>query len=299
MDVGCWYLKINRMHFQTAFKHIRRSPYQALSAVMIMTFTFFMAAIFLLLATGSFVILNFFEAKPQITTFFKDKTKPETITRIKKVLENSGKISIIKSVSKEEALAIYKEQNKNDPLLLEMVTADILPASLEISAKNITDLKEIYNLVKKEESIEEVVYQKDIIDNLTKWTNGLRRIGLGIVIFLIIDSVLIILTIIGMKIALRKEEIEILKLLGASNWYVSLPFIIEGVIYGLLGAFFGWGVTYIAIWQATPLLQSFLLNTPLYPIPYYVMLIILALLFLTGFIIGVVGSIFALRRYLK
>lgn len=287
------------MHLQTAFKHIRRSPYQAISAVMIMTFTFFVAAVFMLLAIGSHTILNFFEAKPQISIFFKDKTSADNINNIKSKLEDSQKTSQIKYISKDEALAIYKEQNKNDPLLLEMVTADILPASLEISANNITDLKDLYDLVKKETIVEEIVYQKDVIENLTRWTNGLRTIGLGILIFLVIDSILIVLTIIGMKIALRKDEIEILNLLGATDRYIRMPFLIEGIIYGLVGAILGWGATCILLWQATPLLASFLLNTPLYPIPMFVIWGVLGILISGGFVVGFIGSYLAVKRYLK
>lgn len=287
------------MHIQTAFKHIRRSPYQTLSAVMIMTFTFFVATIFILIALGSHTILKYFEAKPQITVFFKDKTKKEDQQKINRFFSQNSKVSQVKYVSQEEALAIYKEQNKNDPLLLEMVTADILPASLEISTTNVTDLKEIYSLAKKQNEIEEVIYQKDVVENLTRWTRGIRLVGLGILCFLIIDSILIILTIIGMKIALRKEEIEILLLLGASNWYVRWPFILEGTIYGLSGGLLGWLATYLLLWQSSSFLSTFLSATPLYPIPSIVLLIILGLILVSSSLIGALGSFLAVKRFLK
>lgn len=292
------------MHAIIALKHIRRSPYQSLSAIMIMTFTFFVVSLTLLLSLGAYQLFNFFEAKPQITIFFKDTAKTEDIESIKADLLASTKTSQLKYVTKKEALAIYREQNKKDPLLLEMVTADILPSSLEVSAYNLTDLKFLYNQINQEikknnSVIEEIVYQRDLIDNLSKWTNGMRIIGFCVNLFLIIDSILIILTIISMKIASRKEEIEILQLLGATNNYIRTPFIIEGFIYGLTGAFLGWLFTVLLLWQLDPFLKNFLSKTPLYPISPLFYLFDFLFLIACGLLIGLIGSFLAVKRYLK
>lgn len=131
--------------FKTTWKHIRRSPYQALAAVGIMTLTLFVSGIFFLTAATSSAILSYFEAKPQITAFFTDEKLAEEIASLEERLKNTGQVLDLKYVSKEEALAIYREQNKDDPLLLEMVTANILPASLEVSAK---DAKYLADLAK-------------------------------------------------------------------------------------------------------------------------------------------------------
>jgi len=287
------------MYLKTTWKHIRRSPYQALAAIMIMTFTFFVAATLLLAAGASQKILSYFEGKPQITAFFKDKVTDKDIGNMENALKNTGKVSSIKYVSKEEALAIYREQNKKDPLLLEMVSAEILPASLEISATNVSNLKDLYEFIKKQPNIEEVVFQKDVVDTLTSWTSGIRKIGLSLLIFLSLISVLIIVTVIGMKIAIRREEIEILHLVGASNWYIRWPFILEGMFYGVTGAMIAWSVTYLILWRTTPFLTSFLSGIPLLPVSPLIMFFLLITLCLGGAIIGIIGSLLALWRYLK
>src|SRR5258708_30195479 len=115
--------------FKTAWHHIRRSPYQALAAIMIMMVTFLAVSVFAILIIGSSKIITYFESKPQVTAFFKDDAKQTDIDGLKGQLSSSGKIASIKFVSKDDALKIYKEQNKNDPLLLDLVTSDILPAS--------------------------------------------------------------------------------------------------------------------------------------------------------------------------
>lgn len=286
--------------FKTTWKHIRRSPYQALAAVLIMFLTMFTASIFLLSAYGSSMILNFFESKPQITVFFKDEIKKEGIESLKQKLEETGKVASQKYVSKEEALAIYKEQNKNDPLLLELVTANILPSSLEISAKEAKDLSALNTIIQNEKTnIDEVVYQKDIIDSLISWTNAIRSIGVILVGFLTFVSLLIILMVIGLKIGQKKEEIEILHLVGASNWYIRKPFIYEGAFYGIIGGLLAWIISYGLLLYVTPYLSSFLSGIPLLPIPVIEMVKFLGIEIASGIFVGVIGSLLAVWRYLR
>lgn len=286
-------------YLKNSWHHIRRAPYQALAAIGIMVLTFFVATVTVLVAAGSDKILKYFETRPQVTAFFKDEVKSEEIDSLRAKLNQTGKIKEIKFVSKEEALTIYKEQNKTDPLLLEMVTANILPASLEISTTNISFLTEIAQILKIEPKIEEVIFQEDVVKSLKNWTGTIRKIGIGLTGFLGLVSFLIILIIIGMKIALRKDEIEILRLVGANNWYIRAPFILEGIFYGGLGAFLAWGMSLILILYSTPLLVNFLAGIPLFPIPILFLLAILGAEVLLGIILGTLGSFWAVRRYLK
>src|SRR5258706_6474267 len=153
-------------HFKTTWHHVRRSPYQALAAILIMMLTFLAVSVFTFLITGSSRVITYFESKPQVTAFFKDDAKQADIDVLKSKLNATGKIASMKFVSKQDALQIYREQNKNDPLLLELVTADILPSSLEISAVNLTDLNDLSTFLKNDPSVQEVVYQKDVVNTL-------------------------------------------------------------------------------------------------------------------------------------
>ncbi len=283
----------------TTWKHIRRSPYQAISAILILTLTFLAVSTFALGTLGSHQILQYFETRPQVTAFFKDDATPDLIETMKQDLESKEFVDQVKYVSKEEALAIYREQNKQDPLLLEMVTADILPASLEVSGITAQALPQIAELLKTQATVEEVVYQQDVIDTLTSWTNALRVIGLASIAFLTITSILLIMVMISMKIALRKHEIEVMRLIGASTWYIKSPFILEGAFYGALGAVLGWGITYIGLLYATPFLISFLGNIPVLPVSVTVMLMVLGGELAFGLIVGSLGSLIAVRRFLR
>lgn len=288
-----------KQHFRTAWKHIRRSPYQSLAAILIMFLTFLIATIFTLVAGGSQIVLRYFESRPQVTAFFKDEATAGQIDTLKAKLIQTGKVEETKFISKEEALQIYREQNKDEPLLLEMVTANILPASLEVSIKNITDIDQVAGVLKNDTTVEEVVFQEDVVEALYRWTGSIRKIGIGLISVLSLVSFLIILVIIGMKITIRKSEIEILQLIGASNAYIRAPFVLEGIIYGVGGAVLAWGLSYILLLYATPFIIKFLVGIPVLPVSYYFMLIVLGIEMLAGFIIGSLGSFIAVRRYLK
>src|SRR5258706_2861204 len=128
-------------HFETSWHHMRRSPYQALAAILIIVLTFMTVSVFTLLIVGSYKVISYFESRPQVQIFFNPDTKKETIDALAKQLQVTGKISQIKYTSKDQELNIYKQQNKNNPLLLELVSADILPPSLDVSTYNIHDLQ--------------------------------------------------------------------------------------------------------------------------------------------------------------
>lgn len=291
-----------------AWKHIRRSPYHSTAAVLTMFLTMLLAGLFFLTTLASSLILGYFESKPQITVFFTDEATPQEADILQKTLEGTGKVSSVKYVSKEEALTIYREQNKNDPLLLEMVTADILPASIEISAVDPSFLNELTPIISNTKGVEEVVFQKDVVDTLLMWTRAIRWVGVVLVGLFAFDSLLIIMTVIGMKIALKKEEIEVLTLVGATPWYIRAPFFIEGGAYGAIGAVSSWIIiTGLMIWLA-PIIMGFLGTVPFVGSLFANVASQTFLLFsfafllcmtLAGFTLGAIGSLIALGRYLK
>jgi len=286
-------------HLRTTWRHVRRSPYQALAAILITTLTFFVISIFTILILGSSEIINYFESKPQVTAFFKDEAKQENIEALKKQLESSEKVATIKFVSKQDALKIYREQNKNDPLLLELVTAEILPASLEISATKIDYLADLSESLKNSPIVSEVIFQRDVVSTLTDWTTAIRRIGVALVFVLALVSIFITMTIIGIKISQKKEEIEIMRLIGATYWYIRWPFIFEGIFYGVISAFFGWAFSSAALWYATPFLSSFLKGIPILPVSPIFLLEMLGVNLLIAVFLGMFASFLAVFRYLK
>ena len=284
---------------KSSLRNIRRSPYQALAAVLIMMLTFLTISFFTFLLAGSSRVINFFESKPQATAFFKNEAKQSDINTLESQIKNTGKVSSVRFVSKKEALKIYKQQNKDDPLLLDLVTADILPASLEVSAFRISDLSGISETLKGSSIVQEVIFQKDIVSSLVSWTNAVRKIGIGLIVVLSLVSTFIMITIIGIRISQRKEDIEIMRLIGASNWYIRWPFLFEGMFYAVIGAVIGWTIASLALWYSTPFLSSFLKGIPILPVsPIFLFEVLLAELIL-AVILGFLSSFLAVLRYLK
>ncbi len=284
---------------KTAWKNIRRSPYQALAAILIMTLTFLAISFFTFLLVGSSKVVNYFESKPQVTAFFKNEAKQGDINQLENQLQATGKIASIKFVSKNEALKIYQEQNKNDPLLLDLVTADVLPSSFEISTVQIEDMTTISNMLNKSAVVSDVIYQKDVVSTLTAWTGAIRKIGIVLIVLLSLVSIFIMMTIIGIKISQKKADIEIMKLIGATNWYIRWPFLTEGILYGIIGALVGWAIATAGLLYATPFLESFLKGIPVLPVSYLSLLVLLGIEVLFAIFLGAISSFLAVLRYSK
>lgn len=292
----------------TVKTHIRRSPYQATAAILSMFLTLLVTGIFALSSVTSYFIIQYFEGKPQANVFFTEDAAQKDIDALRSQLEATGKTSSVKFVSKDEALMIYKEQYKNDPLLIELVTADILPASLEVTASDPRFFSDLEPLMLTGAGVDKVIFQKDVVDTLLSWTNAFRIIGGILGLLLAFNAVLIIMTITAMKVAMRKEEIEILKLIGASPWYIKKPFLLEAGFYGVVGGTVSFIVIMaIVFWFRSGLLAflgvipavSQVLISPLsasFLVPFLIFFFILGL---SGFILGAIGSLIALSKYTK
>lgn len=296
----------------TLWQRLRRTPYQSISAIFMVFITVLVMAVFLMLALGSSAILSYFETKPQLTIFFKDDKDKISVDQLIEKLKESGKLSSYQFISKEQALSIYREQNKNDPLLLEMVTADILPSSLEVTATSPQFLGDLADLIKPEKGIDEIVYQKDVVETLISWTSTVRKVGVVFILFLLVSTFIILFNTIGMRIAFNKEEIEILKLVGATPWYIKRPFLKEGIIYGITGAIGAWLVLSSIIFYLRPFITSFLqginslplihfgnISINIWPPSMLLFIILFFVLSIFGFMIGFCSSLFATSRYMK
>lgn len=278
---------------------LRRSPYQALAAILAMSLTFFIASIFVVLIIGGQIVLNFIEQRPQVIAFFKDEVSEAQINKIIETVEVTGLARDIKYITKEEALAIYRERNKDEPLLLESVTADFLPASIDVSVKRAQNIGEITRILKEREEVEKVVTPESLVEQLVKWTKTIRAGGIIFVSTLLSISFLIIVMVIGMRIALRREEITIMNLVGATKWYISRPFFIEGIIYGVVGASVATLLLYALLLFYSPNIAEFLGPIQVFPIhPLFFVYLWLAQA-LVASLVGVAGAAIALYRYLK
>lgn len=296
----------------TALKNIRRTPFQALAAVFVVSITLYVVGIFSLVTLASHSILLNFETKPQIIAYLKDGHTTDQVAGLISTLTSTHGVKNAIYISKQDALELYKKSVGNDPVLLGtvtdwgIVTADILPASIEITASDPKSFQTIASILEKSDVVsetpagkKEIDFPQDVISELTKWTNAIRMAGLLLIVALTIVCILTIMIIISMKISSRRVEIGTLKLLGAQNFYIIKPYLIESVIYGLVGAFFGWTLSYITLLYSTPFLAPRLNGVISFPVGLEIVLLLLLTLLVFGLILSFISSLFATVRFVK
>jgi cell division transport system permease protein len=285
---------------KNTWHHIRRSPFQSLTAITIMVICFFAINSFAIISNGLSVVLKYFETKPEVTIFLKDNVDPNTLTDFQKDLASYPNVKEVKYISKEQALNLYKEQNKDNPMLTEMVTASILPASLEITVSDAKVLDQIYkNYSTKTTVVDEIIYQKDIVKSLLDWTNVIRKTGIVIIAIVAIISFFTIFIVVGMKITNRKEEIRISRLLGASTFYVKRPFLLEGIFYGIAGSLIGSSISLVLALTQQSRINSFFQPVIFISNDIAMYVVIIAAEILLGMVLGLIASWIGARRYIK
>lgn len=290
---------------------IRRTPYQSMSAFLILFFTLFLSLILFVSLTFLYGTLNYLETKPQVTVYFQNKTPENQIFKVRDELMGSGKVLSIKYISKNEAFDIYKKLNKDNPLLLEMVSANILPPSLEIYAKKPIFLPEIAEYLKKQGDIDEVQYEKDIIDKLLILTNTIRKSSLIFFSYLIIMSIVVLTTTILFKIALKESEITLLRLIGATNFYIRKPYILESLFLGISASILSFGIFSLIVLYFNPFLKSYFAgitnlsiavfnySLTIWPLNYIFFIVVFISTSFFGSIIASIASYIATNKYLK
>lgn len=283
----------------TALTTIRRSPYQSLASILMTSVTFFVAYIFALFVFVSSTTLQYFETQPQVIGFFELGASQEDIEAVAAEITQQSFVAEVKTISQNQALELYKEENKQDPLLLELVTADILPASIEVSGKSISSLQEIKTKLEENPLIEDIIFQEDIISNLQFWINTTRQIGIATMAILGTLSLLVIWIVIAMKASVQKKTIAIMRMLGASKWYIKAPFVIEGGLYGLTGASFGWLGVLAMVLYLMPMLEKVFAHMQIFPIAIEAYILSLLAGMVLGTTLGIIISSAVVSRFVK
>ncbi|MBI4028818.1 MAG: FtsX-like permease family protein [Candidatus Blackburnbacteria bacterium] len=296
----------------TAAKHIRRAPYQALTAVLIMTTTFFVATLLTVLAYSTSTLLKHYETSPQVIAYLKSNATTLQITTLQRRLESDARVKKVSFVTREQAMEIYKQATAGNPLLSQYISPNVFPASLEFSIKNLNFAQGLIDEVTKDPAIDEVAFTASlgssqnlpkVVERLTRISNYVRIGGAASLSFLLLSSLLVLLVIIGMRISSRRDEIEILQLIGATPGFIRGPFILEGIFYSTVGALVGWLFGFLGVLYASPALSSFFGDIPFLPTDILDLLTLLGIVLggelLLAILLGATGSLVAIKRYLK
>ena len=300
------------LHLKTSLDYIRRSPFQAMAAISVLTLTFFVGTLLAILVYSSAQVIGYFETRPQIIAFLKGTATPTDIENLQGKLASDVRVRDLKYVTKEDALEIYKKATSDNPLLAELVSPTIFPASLEFSVTELSFAQSVIDEVKQDEIVESVGFTASlggqnsvgsVIEKLKSATRYLRIGGIVLVSVLVTTSVMVLVIIIGMRIVTRRGEIETLNLIGATSGFIRAPIVWEVVVYSLIGVGIGWLLSFIAILYVTPSLIAYFGEIPVLPkdtLQFFLLLFAILLgEIVAGLMIAVLGSKIAIDRALK
>ncbi len=284
--------------------YLQREKLMTLSHFLVMGITFLILGIFINVVVLSQTMLKYLEDQAQVTVFFKDEFGEDKILPLKDQISGDERISEVRYVSKEDALRIFKEINKDEPVLLESISASILPASLEIKTKNISDLEVLTNELKIVDGVEEVRFYKDVVQRFKSVSNVVYIIGFVLVVSFFVISYSVIISSLRTAINSRGPELEVMKLVGASDSYVKNPFIYQGVFFSVVSAtsasvlmiLFGLAIGKWNVFSkglSIGFLPGFFID------PLTFSFVLSFILLISGFLLGYFGSSAAVKKYLK
>ncbi len=289
--------------WKLAFDNIKKETFLSVSNVLVMTITFLILGVFITITVLTQTALHSLEQQAQITAFFKDNFTEVGILALKDQYEKDARIQSISYVSKEEAFRLFSEINKDEPVLLESISANVLPASLEIKAENIKDLSQLSEEFSKLEGVEDVRYFKDVIERFRFWSTVFYFVGFVLLVAFVLISYSVIFATLKSTINSRGIEISILKLVGATDAYIKDPFIYQGLMFGLFSSFIAslffliLAIIFSGIGVLPSVSLGFIYGATIHPIVFAIELMIL--LMLSGAGLGYVGSLIAVKKYLK
>jgi len=237
-----------------------------------------------------------------VQVFLEEGQSNEEIKAIGDRIMEIDEVSTITFESKVQALENMKEDwDQYSSILSGLEDRNPLPNSYIVEIDNLIYSDSIVRKINEIEGIELVKYYKDIIDTINNTTDYIRNIGLGIIVILIFVSTFVISNTIKLAVTARKSEVQIMKYVGATHWFIRWPFILEGMILGLIGAGIAASLIYVGYTQTFAVLtEDFYTIVAAYFIPVSGIMRDLIQVFIpVGAGIGALGSLWGVRKYLN
>ena len=273
--------------------------------IMIVTLIVFEGLIFLNVLTNQ--ALESLKDKIDISVYFNQESSEDEILKIKKSLEDLSEVKKVEYLSKEKALEIFQEKHKEDQTISEALKElDINPllASLNIKAYDTRDYGVINTYLNNnsfKNLINKVSYAKNftIIDRLNRIMNTINKVGMFLTILFSFIAVLITFNTIRLAIYSNKEEINIMRLVGASNSFIRGPYVVEGIIYGIIAGIFSFIILIPVIYYGSPYIKIFIPDMNIWSYLISNLIRILGYQILFGSALGITSSSIAIRKYLR
>ena len=296
---------------KAGFVNFKRGGLISAAAVLVVTITLSVITALILLQAVLYFSLNAIKDKVDVTIYFTVGAPESQIMVLKSSLLKLPEVAEVSYTDSEEALRLFRARHQSDyPTIaaLDEIGSNPLGAYINVKAKEVSQYESIANFMKSDNApvlgassiIDKVNYHQNklVIDRLNAIISGAQKLGFLITLLLIIISIIITFNTIRLTIFVAKEEIGVMRLVGASKMRVRGPFMIEGAIYGIIATI----VTLILFWPATAWLgrnMTDFLGLNIYD--YYLsnFFKIFAIVLLSGIILGTISSFLAVRKYLN
>lgn len=295
-------------HFKGAVQSLIRNKWLTFATVTVMTLTLFTVSVFVILNILVNSTIDTVKSKIDLEVYFKNSVAESDILDIKREVAKMPEVKEVQYISTLDALKIFQDRYKNDPELYRAVSSsdNPLPASLRVNlykAEDLADINSFFSGGKYEALVDSTSYEKngDIVNRLISFGSYIKKGGIALSLIFLITSLIVVLNTIRMTIYTRREEIEIMRLVGATSWYIRWPFILEGAFYGFVSMIIATIALAIGLKFANPYIRDYLqeFSDGFFSSLNAYGLVILGWQFLISIFVGVVSSTIAISRYLR
>lgn len=294
-------MKIRTWAFFTgqAFNSMRRNSWMTVASIGTVAVTMIVLGVFLLLAGNLTNFAGNLESQVKISVYLQDEITSEQIDELAQQLTGLEQVALVKYVSKEEALLKMRDMyGENADFLAGLEEDNPLRNGFELHTHRPEQVLDIVPVLRTFDGVAEVLYGQGVVEQLFAVTGVLRVVALGLMLGLAGAATFIIANTIRITVFARRREINIMKYVGATDWFIRWPFVIEGMTLGLIGSLFAAG---LVAWAYQATVGSLAVSIPFLPLvkPWPFLLGISGWLILIGTAIGVIGSTVSLRRFLR
>jgi cell division transport system permease protein len=283
-----------------ALKNIRLNLLMSITAITTTFICIVVLGVGLLASSHVEGVIGSVREDVSVEAYFPPDATDEEIDEITNTVEGWPEVASVNYISEEEALAAFKKTFADRPELYENLDPGVLPASLQIQLENPMEAEVVAQRLEEEQgfSDENLSYPQQTIDRLNSVTSAMIWGLYGATILFLISSILLISNAIRLSIFARRKEIEVMKLVGASDSFVRTPFVFEGMVQGLIGA----GLAALTVVWLNFLFIDWAGDAlPFVPISGDAVntILILLVLVIVGVAIGVLGSFLSVTRFLR
>lgn len=292
-----------RYIIEDALTNLRRSGWGGIASIATIAVSFVIVGIFFIITGNLGALVAEWKEQFQVTVFLEDGITAEQLGLLRKRIQNEAAVKGVTYTSKAEALQQFKRELTGKESLLEGLGENPIPASLQLriheSYQTPDALKQFTTSLARLEGVEDVLYGQEWVDRVSAAVRMLRLLGMSVGLALALASLLIVSNTIRLTVYARSEEIEIMRLVGASRLHVRAPFLLEGMIQGSLGAGLAllllFGAYRATLWQLqlTPG-QVFGIGVGSFLEPQ-----VAAAMVLAGAGVGAFGSLISVGRFLR